>query len=135
MRSAASSRAASWPEPDAAATDMLVHLRARPDTLYVSHGRTVLATGVDGFIAAEGERGFFVHETRLLSRYRYFIDGHAPLPTALSNIEQHSWLGYYIVHVPGTREVRDQGSGGVESATEESLELLISRCLADGMHE
>ena len=50
--------------------DYLVRLRPRADTLYVSQGRTVLATERDGFIADGAEHGLFVYETRLLSRYR-----------------------------------------------------------------
>ena len=48
----------------------LVHLRARPDTLYASHSRTVLATRTDGFVDGEPEKGLFVLQTRMLSRYR-----------------------------------------------------------------
>ena len=70
----------------------LVRLRPRADTLYISQDRTVLATERDGFISDGAEHGLFVHETRLLSRYRYLIDGAPPQPVALSNVEQHTWL-------------------------------------------
>ena len=76
--------------------DYLVRLRPRPDTLYVSQSRTVLATERAGFISDGAEHGLFVHQTRLLARYRYLIDGRRPRPVALSNVEQHTWLGYYI---------------------------------------
>src|SRR5687768_13672569 len=72
----------------------LVRVNARPDTVYVSHGRTVLAARRDGFIGAEPGHGLFVHETRLISTYRLLIDGEPPTPNVLSNVEQHSWLGY-----------------------------------------
>jgi hypothetical protein len=77
----------------------LVQLRPRSDTVVVSQGRTVLSTGRDGFIGDGAERGLFVYQTRLLSRYRYLIDGQPPQPNACSNVEQHSWLGYYIAMV------------------------------------
>src|SRR3712207_389383 len=80
--------------------DYLVRLRPRDETRYVSQGRTVLATGRDGFVAG-GEHGLFAYQTRLLSRYRCLIDGEAPHPAALSNVEQHSWLGYYLALAPG----------------------------------
>lgn len=54
----------------------LVRLRTRPDTLYVSQNRSVLATRRDGFINAEPDHGFFVHSTRLLSRYEYMLTHH-----------------------------------------------------------
>lgn len=44
----------------------------------MSQGRTVLATDRDGFIMDGADRGLFVHQTRLLSRYR-----------------SHQWVYYY----------------------------------------
>src|SRR5688572_14877613 len=77
-------------------SNALVRLRPRMDTLYISQNRTVLATDRDGFIRKGPDHGLIVHETRLLSHYQYAIDGKVPYPVALSNVEQHSWLGYYI---------------------------------------
>jgi hypothetical protein len=57
----------------------LVRLRARRNTLYLSRGR-VLATDRDGFIRAGSAHGLFIHETRVLSRYRLLIDGRTPEP-------------------------------------------------------
>ncbi|HEY3122356.1 MAG TPA: glycogen debranching N-terminal domain-containing protein, partial [Vicinamibacteria bacterium] len=116
--------------------DHLVRLRPRPETLYVSQGRTVLATARDGFVAEGEEHGLFFHQTRLLSRYGYLIDGHPPHPVALSNVEQHSWLGYYIALPPGTRlGDPDHGSGHLEEVSQQTLELLLARQVGAGMHE
>jgi hypothetical protein len=56
----------------------LIRLHPRDDMLYVSQGRTVLATARDGLIADGPEHGLFVYQTRMLSRYRYLIDGTPP---------------------------------------------------------
>src|SRR5690349_24041633 len=53
----------------------LSRLRFRPDTLYLSRGRTVFATNRDGFVDNGPGHGLFVHETRLLSRYVLRVDG------------------------------------------------------------
>ncbi|HWP41878.1 MAG TPA: glycogen debranching N-terminal domain-containing protein [Blastocatellia bacterium] len=108
----------------------------REGTTYCSQNRTVLATGRDGFILGGPDQGLFVHQTRLISRYRYLIDGDPPLPDALSNVEQHRWLGYYIRLLPGM-EVRDKdhGSGMITEASQQTLELKASRHISDGMHE
>ena len=113
----------------------LVRLRARPETLYLSRGRTVLATATDGCIRDGAAHGLFVHETRLLSRHVVRIDGECPEPNALSNVEQHSWLGYYLLRVPGTAADRDSGSGQVQPASQQSLEMRLSRVVAEGLHE
>lgn len=71
----------------------LVRLRPRADMLYSSQGRTV-ASGREGMISG-GMEGLFCWQTRLLSRYRYLVENEVPEAIAGSNVEQHSWLGYY----------------------------------------
>lgn len=56
----------------------LIRLRPRSDTTYLSQNYTVLATDRNGFIAGGPDYGLFVYKTRLLSRYRYLIDGELP---------------------------------------------------------
>src|SRR5919199_366451 len=93
--------------------DYLVRLRPRVETIYVSQGRTVFATGRDGFVREGGEQGLFVYQTRLLSRYRYFI-------TLAPGVD------------PGPP---DQGSGLMQAVTEQTLELRLSRYVGAGVHE
>jgi glycogen debranching enzyme len=115
---------------------MLVRVRARPDTLYLSYSRTVMATDRDGFITPGSPHGLFVHETRLVKTLRYFIDDQLPSPNVLSNIEQHSFLGYYLVPAPGVDlGQRDTGSGMVPPESRQPLELRITRHASDGLHE
>jgi glycogen debranching enzyme len=113
----------------------LVRLRARPHTLYTSRGRSVLATDGDGFVSPDTNQGLYVHETRIVSRLRYRIDGRAPEPVSLSNVEQHTWLGYYIQRAAGSGEQLDTGSGQVPAAAQEAVELRLSRYVGEGLHE
>lgn len=98
-----------------------------------------LATGRDGFLHEEPYQGLFFHETRLLSRWRYGLQGHDGrpwTPVALSNVEQHEWLGYYITLPPGVEPREgDKGSGHLSPSSEQSLELRLSRSIGRGMHE
>lgn len=111
----------------------LVRLRPRADTLYTSQNRSVVATGRDGFIDAGPDQGFFVHGTRLLSRY--FLNGRPPRPNGLSNVDQHTWLGYYVAASPpyARGEQGTLGPGGV--IAQQPIELRISRYVDDGFHE
>jgi glycogen debranching enzyme len=112
----------------------LVRLRTRANTLYASQNRTVLATRRDGFINAEPDHGFFVQSTRLLSRYEYSLNGKAPFPNGLSNVEQHTWLGYYVA--PAPEAVDNYGTQGPGGATaQHTIELRLSRFVSDGLHE
>lgn len=116
--------------------DFLVRLRPWDDLICVSQGRTVLATESDGFFDGGPNRGLFVHQTRLLSRYRYLIDGRPPRRVAGSNVAQHTWLGYYVTFPPGEDPgERDHGSGHVEPESEQTLELLLARYVGGGVHE
>jgi glycogen debranching enzyme len=112
----------------------LVRLRTRADTLYVSQNRTVLATRRDGFVNAEPDHGFFVRSTRLLSRYEYRLNGNPMLPTGVSNVEQHAWLGYYVAPAPhAVNDYVTQGPGG--ATAQQTIELRLSRFVSDGLHE
>jgi glycogen debranching enzyme len=114
----------------------LVNLRPRNDTTYVSQGRTVLAADRDGYVRDGSERGLFFHETRILSKYKYCINGEELIASAVSNVEQHSWLGYYITYPPEiSSEKKDEGSGAVKEVSQNTLELRISRYIGEGMHE
>jgi glycogen debranching enzyme len=77
-----------------------------------------------------GQQGLFSHQTRLLSCYRYSIDGKTPQPIALSNVEQHSWLGYYGLIPPGTENKVEE-----KSVAQHTLEMRISRYVGGGVHE
>ena len=113
----------------------LAKVNPQPRTIYCSQGRAVLATDLDGLIGDFPRHGLFVRETRVLSHYRYFVEGKAPQTVAVSNVEQHSWLGYYICPPPGLKWKKDTGSGEMEEASEETIELKISRTVGLGVHE
>ena len=95
----------------------------------------MLATDLDGLIGDFPRHGFFFGETRLLSRYLYFLDDKVPETVAVSNVEQHSWLGYYISPPSGLKWEEDTGSGEMEAASEETIELKVSRTIGLGVHE
>src|SRR5664279_704356 len=104
----------------------LIQLRPRSNTLYVSQGRVVFATQHDGMLEPEPEHGLLVYKTRMLSRYRYLIDGQPVHAVASTQVQQHSWMGYYIMSAP---QVDDQGQKSGASVppravTQHALELI-----------
>jgi glycogen debranching enzyme len=124
------------PSPPQPPVGGLVRLRPRPDTLYVAQGRTVLATNREGEICGEPDHGLFFNETRLISRHRFTVDGQPLRAVALSNVLQHSFLGYLIRVPPGfPEEERDRGSGQTQEASQQALELRVSRFVGFGLHE
>src|SRR4051794_32033321 len=106
----------------------LIRLHPRQGTIYIHRSRTLLATGIDGFIESRPDMGLFVDETRLLSRYRYSINGQPFSPIVMSAVSPHRSLGYYIALPPGFASGQpDTGSGEVPPASQQSLELRLSR--------
>ena len=111
----------------------LIRLRPRAGTTYVSSDRTVLATRDDGVLEPGLNQGLFVDETRLLSLWRWRIEGAAPQPVSSSNVALRSWLGYYIAPAPGGRAERERDP--ISGAAQEAVELRLSRYVGGGMHE
>lgn len=114
----------------------LMRLHPREGSDEISQGRSVLVTDRHGFIQPDTSHGLFVHQTRMLSRYHWLLDGDEPLAVALSNVEQHSWLGYYI-QAPKNLDAknRDRDSQAMAAAAEHSIELRLSRSVTYGLHE
>lgn len=110
----------------------LVRLRARAPQTIVSHGDSVLVTGTDGHITAGEDQGLYVRETRVLSRHRFRINADVPLTVTQSPVRQDTWLGYYLLPVPGTGS-KDEAIA--QSAAKKSLELKVMRTIGNGMHE
>ena len=96
----------------------------------------MLSTNLNGFVIRDSSDGLFIHQTRMLSRYRWLIDDKEPIAVALSNVQQHSWLGYYI-QLPRSLKPgpQDRGSGEMAEVSERSLELRLSRSVGFGVHE
>lgn len=117
----------------------LVKIKPKSDTLYVSLGRAVLATGLDGFIReSEKPHGFLFGEIRLLSQYYFQVNGEDLHPNVLSNVDQHSWLGYYTtqaLELFKTSTEVDEGSGQMTEESEKTLEIQVSRSIGGGLHE
>lgn len=114
--------------------DYLVRLQPRGNLGYISQGRAVLATDRDGVIDAGPERGFFVHQTRMISVYRYLVAGRPPYPAAGSNVAEHSWLGYYLA-APQSESWRSGTTAGTGDAAQNGVEVRVSRFVGGGLHE
>ncbi len=112
----------------------LVRINPSPGTIYISQGRAVLATNHNGFVR-EPQHGLFVGETRMLSLYEHLIDGKAPQTVVISNVEQHSSLGYFIFPPPKKKWKPDTGSGEMEPVSEHTIEMRLSRTIGLGLHE
>lgn len=110
----------------------LVRIRPRPDLNSVSQGRTVLTTNLDGWVEGKsGHQGLWVFQTRMLSDYRWLIQGKQPHNASNSNLGQHNWLGYYIAPLSNCRQTETKDC----NPTQQTIELRLYRAVGDGMRE
>jgi glycogen debranching enzyme len=115
-----------------ASTPSRIRLRPRHDVIHVSRGRSVLATDLEGTISSDSPRqGLFVYQTRMLSDYRWKMEGKQPQLSVQSPVEQYSWLGYYYDAPPNCKET----PAGECNPLQQTVELKVSRVIGEGMHE
>ena len=114
----------------------LIQLHPRSNTLYVSQGRVVFATQPDGMLEPEPEHGLLVYKTRMLSRYRYLINGQPVHAVASTQVQQDSWMGYYITAAPSVEQGKNrEASLPLRAVTQQTLELILRRFVGPGIHE
>jgi glycogen debranching enzyme len=111
--------------------DTLIRLAPRSPTIYLSRGRTVLATGNDGFISGEKDQGAWFYQTRILSRYLWRINGQVPEVSATSKIAQHRWMGYYIAPPANCKRTETQDC----DPAQHTIELKLTRDIGNGFWE
>ena len=118
--------------PGQEASASRIRLRPRHDVVHISRGRTVLGMDLEGRISPDGAgQGLFVYQARVLSGYRWTVNGAEWKVSAQSPVEQHSWLAYYYTAPPDC----EQTPAGECDPLQETVELRIARVVGEGMHE
>lgn len=115
-----------------ASTDNLVKLRPRASTVQLSRGRTAFISGLDGHAHKERPvEGLYVYDTRVLCRYLWKMNGKPPAFSCGSNVDQSTWLGYFVQAPENCK----QTPAGECNPMEETVELRLTRSVGEGMHE
>ena len=108
----------------------------RPGSLIAHRGYTVLTTDTDGWIG-RGAEGFFLHQTRFLSRLRVGIEGSAPKPVSANVVGPHSITAYHLAPSPAGRAGAPPGETADPSDSEvvgKAIELQLNFFTGDGLH-
>ncbi len=105
----------------------LIQIRPHRDLIFVSRGRSVLCLNNKGFIES-GADGMFIRQARILSKLKFLINGNPCQLITGSNIEQNTWLGYYVQ----PPELCNQPS--LLDVSEQTIELRVSIVVGPGMH-
>jgi hypothetical protein len=88
-------------------------------------------TSPAGLVADDPHHGLFVYQTRLLGKYRWLMNDKEPQFSCGSNIEQHSWMGYYIQTPKNWKETPAKKANPLQ----ETVEFRVKRFVGEGMHE
>lgn len=115
-----------------------MQLRTRPHQRFVYHHRSVLVTDPLGWVTGQGAEGFFAHNSRMLSRLAYSVDGQQVTPFAVSEVGHDAILGYAEVPEPDQlhqTEVYSEVAGTyLELAAFVSDGLRLRAEIANGSH-
>ncbi|WP_164701449.1 glycogen debranching N-terminal domain-containing protein [Modestobacter sp. KNN46-3] len=82
-----------------------MELRTRPHQRFAYRDRSLLVTSPLGLCTGEGAEGFYFHNTRMLSRLSWSIDGQQVTPFAWSDVSHAALLGY--AEVPESQELQE----------------------------
>lgn len=97
-----------------------------PPVLTINQGSTFMVTDLNGEIAADSELGVFADDTRFVSYYAIFANGH-PWVRLTSTPTTYYAARIYLINGTFTTEDSEVPSG--------TLALTISRSVGDGIHE
>lgn len=111
--------------------ESLIQLRLRGGDIQLSSGRTAFVCDPEGQVHRHPHHGLFVFQTRVLGKYRWLMNGKEPEFSCGSNLEQHSWMGYYIQAPSNWKQTPPQEP----SPLQQTVELRLKRFVGEGMHE
>lgn len=97
-----------------------------PPILTINHGSTFMVTDLDGQISPDDFLGIFTDDTRFLSYYACYVDGHSWIRL------RSTTTTYYAAQVYLTNPTFVTDSGTIPQGT---LSFIISRTVEQGIHE
>jgi glycogen debranching enzyme len=97
-----------------------------PPILMINHGSTFMATDLSGQINSNGHLGIFSDDTRFLSHYVCYVDGH-PWTRLTSSSTTYYGARVYLSNPQFTSRLGAIAQG--------DLSLIISRTVEQGIHE
>ena len=97
-----------------------------PGRVITFSGYTSLCTGGDGSVGSGDHEGLFDFDTRILSRYRFRIDGEQPSFVSGGHLDASRWAGSLRVPIPG-------GTPDGPRLPRDTIEVAIQRRVGNGL--
>ncbi len=132
-----SARTAAKAEHSISALRNVNRCAVRPTDLIAHQGYAVLVTNIDGRIDDAGIEGFFLHQTRFLSRFRIRINGSDPKFISANAVDHHFVTAYYLAPTPagnsaGPKHDESGAQGG--EVVQKAIELQVNSFAGNGLH-
>ncbi|HEY3719348.1 MAG TPA: glycogen debranching N-terminal domain-containing protein [Roseiarcus sp.] len=116
--------------------ETLNRLRPDPETATIYRGHHVVVMDRDGLIASD-EQGYYLQQTRFLSRFEVRGNGEKVKGVCCNGIEPYSAVAYYLLPSPAGRKAAPRGdddpSGG--EIVGKGIELQINTYAGGGYHQ
>src|SRR5438067_2382555 len=109
----------------------LIEIQPQPETVCISQGRTVVITGLDGFVSQDSHQGLWIYQSRALSKYRWTIDDRPPQLSAFSAVHENSSIAYYISAPTNWKKT----GAKTPDPAQQAIELRVTRRPGNGMQE
>lgn len=116
-----------------------MQLRTRPGQRFAYRRQSLLVTDPLGLVTGEGAEGFYVHNTRLLSRLLWSVNGQPVRPFAVSEVGHDTIFGYAQTPEP-TAPSESSGPGGPGGPSDGAIytevagiHLELAAFVADGL--
>ena len=110
--------------------------RVRPQDLIVHQGYSVLVTGVAGWIET-GLEGFYLHQTRFLSRLRILVENAVPKAVSANEVDHHALIAYHLAPSSAGRAGEPAGEAAKPEDSEviqKGIELQVNAFCGGGLH-
>ena len=108
----------------------------RPLDLVIHQGFAALVTDTRGEIGS-GIEGFYLHQTRFLSRLRIAVDGSAPKFVSANSVDHHSIIAYHLAPSPlgvAAGPDRDKPGASPGEVAQKAIELQVNLFVGGGLH-
>ena len=124
-------------KPGRSSTDLrdLNRCRPNPGEIVAHRGFAALVASARGEIV-EGIEGFFLHQTRFLSRFRIEVDDKSPRSVSAHQPDHHSLIAYYLAPTPaGVAAGPEKNAGGKPGEiVRKAIEIHLNAYVGGGLH-
>ena len=109
----------------------------RPKDIIAHQGYSVLVTNMHGDVSGDGIEGFYLHQTRFLSKFELDMGGQALKPVSATSVDHHLITAYHLGPTPDGAKAgpkRDRADPEPGEVAKKAIELQVNLFVGEGLH-